>query len=306
MINQYKLVTIDFGNDNHIIVDSPTLETVCWMIEEYYSGCHTVFSPFLPVDHPCDIGELRIRYPLCKIIYYNLEHRCFVKDNGRAEDPMDFIAGCDELWDFNIEDYFYFQSYGLGDKFRFMPLRYMSRVAEYQRESVPRYDIQFEGTFDTKIRYNFIHCLSNIWYEGDNWFRLNLKITNTSDINTRFEEKQDAICCMDCPHWDVPQTINIVRIFECLSLNRPVIVYDPYKIGSYKYVNDMVVFRDDLNVLGIYKTIHDSGLIENPAQILKEKTFSNKEYERYRMGIFNDFNKIVGNSIPMSVLNAHF
>ena len=73
-----------------------------------------------------------------RIIHYNLEHKYPIKDkcplhNGQNWEDYykPFIDKSDEIWDFNIENYDYYNENGYGDKFVFVPLRYTSWFEQF-------------------------------------------------------------------------------------------------------------------------------------------------------------------------------
>ena len=250
-----------------------------------------------------------------RIIHYNLEHKYPIKDkcplhNGQNWEDYykPFIDKSDEIWDFNIENYDYYNENGYGDKFVFVPLRYTSWFEQFIIPYSPRFELQFEGVFDTEFRLKCLNQITNPcivkdgipqYVEGE---ELKFKLTNTLVSRDRFMEKQDSKFCLDIPHYNQPETINVVRIFENTCLNRQTIVYDEYNIGSREYYGNIPIYIDSLDKTFLLSLIRNTQPKLNTANVFKELSYSPESYQQLREKIKKDFERIIQREIPDSVL----
>lgn len=272
------------------------LTCIAEMVKEHFdlTGSNILIGTDIPITY-----MIRDKYD-GGLIIYNWEHfypmnrgvNWWIQDYQKSMDVVD------EIWDFNIENYKYFQEIGHGDKFRFIPPRYTTWFEQFRMNLNKDFDIFFTGVFNSDLRKKAIECLT---YDIDITANtIPFKLCNTNNISLRYKEMQTSKYTIDLPHFDTPQTINGLRIFESICLNIPVIVFDKYDLGSKKYFDDIIVISEFRNeVLRIIcMNIPDSGVADR----FKELTYTDEAYERYRINIIKDFHDKDGVDIPDSVL----
>ena len=298
-----------FDKNVDVLWDNDLFKSVVEMTMEHYVSDAKDIAILINVnamDYEY-VNNYKQNHPEQKIILYNLEHKYPLISPGRVECCSiewckifeRFMTLIDEVWDYNIEDYMYFESIGYGHIFKFKPLRYTSWFKQFIRETPKIYDVEFEGAFDTETR---LECIRNLTTPSTYGKMIRFKLANVQDQYIKFLEKQSAIFCLDIPHYNYPETYaGRIRIFECLCLNLPVIIYDKNMVGSRKYFDGMAVCVSELASKFILNVV-ESGAPQNVAQIFKEMTYTNEAYDKYRRDILEDFRRISGENIPDSVL----
>jgi len=302
---QFNLVV---GNNN-IIWNSDVLKAIVEMCLEHYIPKMKDTCLCVDFSNPVYITNWKKIHPEQKIIFYNLEHKYPLDENNNphncSQEWNNFFKGTvpglfDEIWDFNIENYVFWESLGLADKFRFMPLRYTTWFEQFRQNITPHYDIEFEGIFTTVRRLQSLATLTcPVAINQSQCIRL--KIANTSDPSVKYMEKQTAKYCIDLPQYDNPETINSTRIHECICMNRPVIVYDEYKAGSRKYWDDLCIYIENLSNVDVWNITHQEPRTD-VADVYKGRTYTDDAFQQYRKEIKEDFEKINNIKIPDSVL----
>lgn len=298
-----------FDNNVDVLWDNDLFKSVVEMTIEHYTPYIKDTAILINTDASDydEIVQYKQKHPEQKIILYNLEHKYPVISPGKLNCCTDewcvifekFMTLIDEVWDYNIENYGYFESIGYGHIFKFMPLRHTSWFTQFIRNDIPKnYHIEFEGAFDTDMR---LACICNLTTPGNYGNMISFKLANTQDQVLKFFEKQNALFCLDIPHYNYPETINALRIFECICLNQPVIIFNPYNIGSRKYFENMVVYVDNLTPGAILQAI-DKGAPEGVAGQFASLTHNDPDFDVYKRKILEDFRKISGEDIPDSVL----
>lgn len=299
---------VQLPNNNNIIWNSDVLKAVVEMCIEHYIP--KLKDTFICVDFSSYdyIMAWKKLHPEQRIIFYNLEHKYPLDENGDPyNSPQQWnayfkshIDMFDEIWDFNIENYGYFDSIGFGEKFRFMPLRYTKWFEQFRKETTPRYDLEFEGIFTRANRLKMIMMLT--CPIGVNQTQsLKVKIANTPDPSVKYDEKQDARYCIDYPQYDHPETINSTRIHECICMNRPVIVCDLYKVGSRKYWDDLCIYLEEPLTINLWNLTRAEPR-KDVAEVYKNRTYTDESFQQYRKEIKEDFEKIENIQIPDFVL----
>lgn len=298
----YNLTYPDRNID--ILWNSDWIKFVVEMCMEHYSQklSHTAL---LINPNPAVTVFYKQKYQDQKVILYNLEHHYPCKGlmpNNINKTWYGYLVEqipyADEIWDFNIEDYIFYERHGAADKFIFMPLRYTTWFERFHSNKEPRYELELEAVFDTQLRVNIIHALTTAYA---NEKRLKLKLANTDDMDAKYSDKLDAKWNLDVPHWDDEETINVTRICESICLNKPVICFDLYNVGSHAYFDDLVVYTRDLSSKHV-KELVDMDPPQNVAQRFKDMTYLPNNYEEYRRKIKEDFERIANIKIPDSVL----
>jgi len=297
-----------FENNVNVLWDNDLFKSVVEMTMEHYVPVIKYAAIFINVN-AADfdiVNQYKQDHPEQKIILYNLEHKYPLIAPRKVECCTDywsslferFITLIDEVWDYNIENYLYFESIGYGSKFKFIPLRYTSWFNQFIHKVPKIYDIEFEGAFDTEIR---LECIRKLTTPGTYGSMIKFKLANVQDQAIKFFEKQDSLFCLDMPHYNFPETINALRIFENLCLNQPTLVFDIYQVGSRKYFEDMVMYVDELTQEAILKIV-ESGVPENVADKFKSLTYNDSDFETYKFSILEDFKRISGEIIPNNII----
>lgn len=276
---------MNFPNNVTILWNSDWIKAIVEMCMEHYVP---KLKDTCLMINTCDVQQMtqyRASNPSQKVILYNLEHKYPLDEYGKPHCSMQweeyfrqYMTLIDEVWSFNIEDKEYFESIGFGDRFTFMPLRYTTWFEQFVTDHIPHYDLEFEGVFDTDIRLKAFQKLTTTVSDGK---CIRLKIANTDNVHVKYWEKQDARYCFDMPHYDYPETINATRIHEAICLNRPVIVYDHWNIGSRNYFGDLCIYIDQLDTQQLYRLTQ----MEPPKDVasrFKQLTYTDDAFERYR------------------------
>jgi hypothetical protein len=277
---------MNYPNNVTILWNSDWVKAVVEMCIEHYVPKLKDTCLMINTCNEQHMVQYKQANPNQKIILYNLEHKYPLDAYGKPHccslEWEHYFRGymtlIDEVWDFNIENKEYFDSIGFGDRFKFMPLRYTSWFERFITDHTPHYDLEFEGVFDTDFRLNAFRKLTTTVDDGK---CMRLKIANTENVQVKYWEKQDAKYCLDIPHYDYPETINATRIHEAICLNRPVIVYDHWNVGSRKYFGDLCIYVDTLDTQRLYQLTQQ----EPPRDIanrFKELTYTDDAFERYR------------------------
>lgn len=232
-----------FKSGNNGIYADQGLDCIYHMIKEHF------FNQSDNIIVTCEmalIPRLKTKYPHHKIILYNLEHKWTILEGRPAncnkywdDKYREGVSNADEIWDFNIENFPYHNLIGVGDKFRFVPLRYTTWFEQYRQDIIPSYDIEFEGNFDTPIRKQVLSTLCSDTSECN---KITFKVANTYDLETKLKEKQDARFGFDFPHWDFPETFNVFRVYESICINRQPIIFDPFGVTSKEYFKDLPIY----------------------------------------------------------------
>lgn len=251
-----------------------------------------------------------------KKIYYNLEHKYPIDENGQMSfcnkewtNNFNKILGLyDEIWDFQLENYEYFKYHNFDKLFRFKPLRYTNWFNQFYEDIVPKYDLQFECKVDTVTRMNVLKVLTDEPYhileDGSvetNNPSITIKMTNTFDGGLKLKEKNDCKYGVDFPHYDTPSTVNCFRIYEYICMNKPVIVWDRDGLTSRKYFNDLCVWMTYFNAWDL-KQIVQTPPRTDVAETFKQMTYSNKDYNEYRLNIIKDYKDRTGIIVPDSIM----
>lgn len=249
-------------------------------------------------------------------LYYNLEHKYPIDKDGQMPfcgkewtNNFNKILGLyDEIWDFQLENYEYFKYHKLDKLFKFKPLRYTNWFNQFYEDIVPKYDIQFECVVDTQTRMNVLKVLTDEPYrileDGSVEFnnpRISIKMTNTFDAALKLKEKNDCKYGIDFPHYDSPCTINCFRIYEYICMNKPSIVWDRDCITSRKYFNDLCIYVTNFNAWDL-KQIVQTPPRTDVAETFKQMTYSDKDYDEYRLNIIKDYKDRTGITVPDSVM----
>ena len=300
------MYSLTYPNKNTIILwNSDWIKFIIEMYIEHYvpklKDSIVLFNP-----DPSQTIQCAKKYPDHKTIIINLEHNFPCRDNipnNCSQEWYNYLITqfpyTNEIWDFNIENYIFFEKHNIKEKFIFMPLRYTTWFEKFHSDKEPRYELEFEGVFDMDIRVRALYDLTSPY--NDEGARLKFKLANTDEVITKYSDKLDAKWNLDIPHYDYPETINNTRICESICLNRPVICCDLYNIGSHAYFDNLVVYTQNLNPRYI-KELVDMEPPQNVAQKFKEMTYLDANYEEYRRKIKDDFEKIANIKIPDSVL----
>lgn len=297
------------GNNNNVVWNSDVLKAVVEMCFEHYIPKMKDTCLCVDFSNPAYINAWKKSHPEQKIIFYNLEHKYPLDENNNpyncSQEWNKFFKGTvpglfDEIWDFNIENYVFWESLGLADKFRFMPLRYTTWFEQFRKETTPRYDIEFEGLFTRTPRLKMIMMLT-CPVAVNQTQSLRVKIANTPDPAVKYEEKQDARYCIDYPQYEQSETINSTRIHECICLNRPVIVCDIYKVGSRKYWDDLCIYLEEPLTINLWNLTREEPR-KDVAEVYKNRTYTDESFQQYRKEIKEDFEKIENIQIPDFVL----
>lgn len=293
------------------------LESIVFMLKEHYPHTDNVLCVNIDVVDDVDVVKLKKNIPIgCKLVYVNLEHKHPVDEYGNI--PFchpnytrmfnDSISCFDEIWDFQIENYEYFKIHGLGGKYRFKPLRYTTWFDKYKTTEEPQYDIQLECVVDTNIRVDALRVLTQepatIINEEivRSYDKIRLNLTNTFDSDVKFKAKNLCRYGFDCPHYDYACTINNMRIFEYVCMNKPVIVWDYYEISSHEYFKDLCIYINHLESAYELGKILAKPSRNDVADIFKRISYGDSDYDVYRLNIIRDHCNKTGAKIPDSVL----
>jgi hypothetical protein len=298
-----------------IICSVPAIEGVAYMLKEHFNDKpnrqFTVNTSIEDYDELEKNGELTD----C-MVYYNMEHKCKIMWNGQlpfcgsywTEKNNEMFAKYDEIWDFQIENYEYFKYHGLGDKFKFKPLRYTSFYEWYRTSEKPQFDIQLECVIDSDIRAVALRNLTDIPMAVDdngNYVitgeRMRINLTNTMESGVKLLAKNNCRYGIDIPRYDVLCTINTFRIYEYVCMNKPVIVWDKYSITSKRYFNDLCIYTKDITAYNINNIIQNEPK-SDVADTFKQMTFNDSDYNEYILDIVRDHKDRTGETIPDSVL----
>lgn len=304
-----NIFNCDVSNNNNIIWNTDVIKAVVEMCLEHYMPKMKDTCLCVDFSNHAYINAWKKIHPEQKIIFYNLEHKYPLDQNGDPNNCSpewnrmfkNTVPGLfNEVWDFNIENYGFWVTLGMGEKFRFTPLRYTTWFEQFRQNIIPHYDIEFEGLFTRARRLQSLAILT--YPVAVNQCQcLRLKIANTPDPTIKYIEKQTAKYCIDMPQYDDPETINSTRIHECICMNRPVIVYDAYKVGSRKYWDDLCIYVEKLSTDNIWNITHQEPRTD-VADVYKSRTYTDEAFQQYRKEIKEDFEKIDNIKIPDSVL----
>ena len=248
------------------------------------------------------------------LIYYDMEHKYPINENGELVriSPYwinvfnEMLNYYDEIWDFQLENYEYFKYYKLDKLFRFKPLRYTNWFEQFRKkQSEYVYEIQLEMNLTTQFRQNLFSKLTCGPVKQVNGYNIlpdiSINFTNTNDINAKFYAKNNCKYGIDLPSRETPITFNCFRIYEYICMNKPCIVCDPYKITSRKYFNDLCIYMDYLENYDLKQI-----LLKPPrtdiAETFKQMTYSDKDYDEYRLNIIKDYKDRTGISVPDYVM----
>ena len=244
-------------------------------------------------------------------IFYNLEHKYPIDENGHLKyckpNWTEYVntryAKMDEIWDFQIENYEYFKFHGLGDKFRFKPLRYTTWFERFHTDKESEFEISLECMVDTDTRKKMLEILTSSPFElkGDNDIsRICMKMVNTEDISLKYKEKMNCKYGIDIPHYDTPETYNCLRIYEYICMNKPCIVIDPYEI-TMDYFGDLCKYIKDPSFINI-KTAAMEEPRKDVAEAFKNMTYEDKDFDAYRLKLIKEYSDKTGTAIPDSVM----
>lgn len=249
-------------------------------------------------------------------IFINLEHKAPIGKNGElgycskywAGKYNSLIAKAYEVWDFQIENYEYHLFYGSKDKFRFRPPRWTNWFDSYIRPTNPSYDIQLEMVVDTNARKCALQALTSVpaavnTATGEYTKRetISVNLSNTRNRDDKFLAKNNCRYGFDCPHFDTPCTMNTIRIYEYVCMNKPVIVWDRDKITSWNYYGDLCVYLDNINSWNISNVVLNEPRTD-VAETFRQMTEGDAAYDEYRLSIARDYMKRTGTLVPDSVM----
>ena len=303
---------MEYKTERGVIIASNPLSwigSMDYLVKEHYTNhLHDVY---IGINTSDEIRQFKLEHPETKTILYNLEHKYPQVKPGVVSNCNEYwskyfrhlMLYIDEVWDFNIENYEYFRDIGYGEKFRFVPLRYTTYFEQFHIDHEPRYDFEFEATFDSYMRLRTLNELAipiKIKDSGKE-VRVNYKICNVEDHKVKYLEKLDGRFGFDLPHYDTPETINCYRIYECLCLNRQPIVFDPYQITSKEYFGDLPIYISEISTKIMYIITRQEPRMD-VAERYKEMTFSDEAFEEYRHRIVKEFSERTSTEIPLSVL----
>lgn len=293
-----------------------SLEGVSNMIAEHFMDRHDrLVTINTSID---DYAEMDGRGELDGLVvtYYNMEHKCKIDSRGQLPFVGEYWTSLnnemfgkyDEIWDFQIEDYEFFKFHGFGDKFRFKPLRYTNWYEQFRADVAPHYDIQFECIVDSDIRKTAMECLTGLplCVDGDGNYHITgeyakINMTNTFDCKVKLEAKNHCRYGVDFPRFDYPCTHNTFRIFEYVCMNKPVLVWNRYDITSKLYFGDLCVYMDNFTAYDINNAINETPRTDI-AKSFKQMTYSDSDYDKYRLDIVRDYADRTGMVVPDSVL----
>lgn len=277
---------MNYPNNVTIIWSSDWIKAIVEMCIEHYIP---KLKDTCLMINTCDKHQMvqyRQNNPNQRVILYNLEHKYPLDEYGKPHYCSlewecyfkQYMTLIDEVWDFNIENKQYFESIGFKDRFKFMPLRYTTWFEQFRIDTKPHFDLEFEGVFDSNLRLDIFRQLTSPVSDGK---CIRLKIANTEDVQVKYKEKQDAMYCLDIPHYDTPETINATRIHEAICLNRPVIVYDRYNVSNPNYFKDLCIYINNMNTQLIYQLTQKEAP-KDIAERFKEMTYTDTAFELYR------------------------
>ena len=84
-------------------------------------------------------------------------------------------------------------------------------------------------------------------------------------------------------------------------MNKPVLVWNLYDITSKLYFGDLCVYMDNFTAYDINNAIKQTPRADI-AETFKQMTYSDSDYDKYRLDIVRDYSDRTGAVIPDSVL----
>lgn len=300
-----------------VVYNSGWVESAVEMMPEHFSAPKT--SVWVNTSYE-DMKLMQSRgyvFDDVKYVHYNMEHKCPIDASGNVPYCSEYwrdvfnesLGFFSEVWDFQIENYEYYRYHGLDSKFRFRPLRYASWFEPRRTDAVSEYDVQIECVFDTRTRLEVICALTNepvrVYDDGTvrrDPPRTSILLTNTGDAALKMREKNRCRYGMDFPHYDTPCTINTFRIYEYVCMNKPVIVWDRDGLSSRKYFGDLCIWVDKMDTWDV-KQIVKRPPRTDVAAAFRDMTYSDSDYDTYRLGIIRDYCDRTGKKVPDSVMH---
>ena len=302
---------INSQNNNVVIYPVPLVQSVAEMTHEHLCKLFQDTVVCINLNAPSLRAELNeIGLQNHKYVLYNLEHKWpagYVLKSGWNNIFKDVVGQTDFVLNFEIEDYPYFKAIGHEHKFKFFPLRYTTWFEQFIDKSIPKnYEIQFDGKVDTDIRRHTLTVLmSPVVDNGYVMEQIQLLISNSYNQSIKFRSKQMCKFCLDAPHYDYSETINLLRIFENLCLDCPTIVYDRYGETMNYFPNLIHIFNEEqFNTLNLKNFLINTEP-ESYAQRFKELTYDDIAYDNYRISILREFRDKYGIMIPDTVLEIN-
>lgn len=277
-----------------------TLQCITNMILEHFRIPHTSIY----INYITDLYDNLYKLNNHNILY-NWEHYfgpTMMMDGWRSSFQR-MLEPIDTIWDFNVENYMYLKSIGRGKDFRFAPPRYTTWFEQFIIPNESRkylFDLFFTGVLNSDIRLSSIKEITQCIHEDGLNF-IPFKFCMMTDNELKYHEMQTCKYVIDIPRIDEPETINVLRIYEAICLNMPVIVYDKYNIGSDKYFPNLIIKMDVLRNADLRKIVSNQPQA-NIAEIFKELTYTDEAYEKYRQSIVEDFYNKTKIMIPDTVL----
>lgn len=232
-----------------------------------------------------------------KRIYYNCEHYSMIDIPETSQsiryfnylwnwiDQNDFA----EVWDFVLENIPYYPDF-LKDKVKLKPPRYTTvfdnfrEIKEkYKTADSPRYDLMFAGTYDTDLRMDVIQQLTNPYRSNIVFAPKVINLWGCLAVDSLDIQAQCKFV-LDYPHYSFTnQAQNVIRIYEYVCLDSPVIAHVNYKYKNYfqnmiceAYGDNPQEFVNDL-----YYKVRDFTPIYNAHEQYKTLTYYDEDYKRY-------------------------
>lgn len=315
--NQILTYIKSFDNGFEIIYGSTWIKTCVEMMSEHFSKPKTSVWINTGVEDYNSMHENGRVLNDVSYVYAHLEHKYPIDANGGVSNCSKqwidvfnkMMCFYSEIWDFQIENFEYFKFHGFEKKYRFRPLRYSKCFENFPKCETPEYDLQFECVVDTVTRKYMLHVLTNEPFRiVENRYierdlpRLNILFTNTDNFELKYREKARCKYGIDFPHYDNPCTINTFRIYEYLCMNKPCIVWDRDKISARSYFGDLCEWVEDFNTWNIKQIIRKEPRTDI-AETYKQMTYSDKDYDEYRLNIIRDYKARSGITVPDYVMD---
>ena len=281
-MGQFKI-----NNGKHITCLFENLPNVAKMVFRYYDKPEydrCIFVLNYALDR-ASISALRKDHGYSRVIFYNLEHltaaKYFAQSNTWREYLIGTLYGYDEIWDFLIENYEMYPD-DLRDRYRFMPMRY---AGDPVTDCEKLFDIFFAGVIDTRVRHDFASKANYLYMDN----QLSVVIASGLWGAECDDLMRRARYVLDYPHYRLTgNTQNCVRIHDALCNNVPVISYtDTSRVINYfggiiSVINSVDGFSQEKT----YNIVR-SQPVNNVAELYKDLTGSDADYEKYRSALLS-------------------